>query len=131
MDVTAVMVHFQAEGDFELAADVFDLSKPSSKPRFGSHIPQRWVSFTFTFLPDSFTLQAIRVIRVFPDRAIFGTDLQRSSEMIEVGVFRVDRSWVDKDPYVTWEILPEGQFSHLIFRVRLPKSTKDCLEGKK
>jgi TonB family protein len=132
VDLTAVVVHFRAEGDFELTADMFEDAKLlRHRPRIGSYIPQNWVSFTFTFLPDAFTLQAIRVMREFPERSIFGTDLQRSSAMVEGGLVRLDRSWVDKDPYVTWEILPESQLSHLIFRIRLPKSTKECLQGKK
>jgi hypothetical protein len=44
------------------------------------------------------------------------------SELIEAGSIKI--------AYVTWEILPESQLSHLIFRIRLPKSSKDCLNSK-
>lgn len=131
IDATAVMVHFRAEGDFDLTGDPPDLSKARIKPGFESYVPPGWVALTFTLLPDSFTLQELRLIRVFPRRPIPGTDLQWSSVFVDGLVVRLDRSWVKKDPYVSWEILPESQLSHLIFRIRLPESTKNCLQSKK
>ena len=130
VNITVVMVHFPAEGDFELG-DVLppNVAKPGNKPAFGAYIPTGWVSLTFTLLPDAFTLQEIRLIRAFPGRSVSGTELRWDSGLVDERV-RVDRSWVDKDPYVSWEILPESQLSHLIFRIRLPKSTKGCIEGK-
>ena len=130
VNITAVMVYFRAEGDFEFTDDVPDVFKPANSFSFESHVPPGWVSLTFTLLPDSFTLQEIRLIRGFPPRPTPGTMLQWNSGLIAADVVRVDRSWVDKDPYVTWEILPESQLSHLVFRIRLPKSTKDCLQSK-
>jgi hypothetical protein len=130
VNVTAVMVYFRAEGDFELRGDIPDIFKPGSKPGIEAYVPPGWVSLTFTLLRDSLTLQEIRLIRVSELRPIPGSRLYWSSGLITGGVVRVDRSWVDKDPYVTWEILPESQLSHLIFRIRLPKSSKDCLNSK-
>ena len=131
VDFTAVMVHFRAEGDFDITEDAPDPFKPGDKPGFESYVPPGWVALTFTLLPDSLTLQEIRVIRVFPRRPIPGTELFWSSGLVDGKVVRVNRSWVDKEPYVAWEILPESQLSHLIFRIRLPESTKDCLQRKK
>jgi len=131
IDVTAVMVHFRAEGDFDLTGDPPDLSKLGIKPGFESYVPPGWVALTFTLLPDAFTIQEIRLIRVFPRRPISGTDLHWSSLLVGGIVVRVDRSWVKKDPYVSWEILPESQLSYLIFRIRLPESTKACLQSKR
>ena len=131
IDVTAVMVHFRAEGNFDLSDDPSPLSKPTNKPIFGAYVPPGWVSLTFTLFRDSLTRQETRLIRTFGLRPIPGTDLYRASGLSGRYGLRLDRSWVDKDPYVAWEILPESQLSHLIFRIRLPKSTKACLENKK
>ena len=131
VDVTAVMVHFKAEGSFDLGGDPPDLSKPWFKEGFESYVPPGWVALTFTLLPDSLTLQDIRVIRIFPQGPLPGSNFNYGSILVGGLGVRVDRSWVGKDPYVTWEILPESQLSHLIFRIRLPESTKSCLQGKK
>lgn len=130
VDITAVMVHFPAEGDFELGGLLPpNVVKPGNQPAFGSYVPPGWVALTFTLLPDAYTLQEVRLIRAFPGQSVTGIELRWDSGLVKDRV-RVDRSWVDKDPYVTWEILPESQLSHLIFRIRLPKSTKDCLQKK-
>jgi hypothetical protein len=129
--VTVVLVHFRAEGDFDLSTGPLDLSKLQISPDFEDYVPPGWVSLTFTLLRDSFTLQEIRLIRTFPKRPEPGTNLQRVSGLTGTVGVRVYRSWVDKDPYVAWEILPESQLSHLVFRIRLPKFTKACLESKK
>jgi hypothetical protein len=131
IDFTAVMVHFKAEGDIDLTGDPPDPSKPRFKAGFETYVPQGWVALTFTLLRDSFTIQEIRLIRAFPRRPIPGTSMEYGSILVDPLVVRVDRSWVGKDPYVTWEILPESQLSHLIFRIRLPESVKACLQSKK
>lgn len=131
VDLTAVMVHFRAEGDFEFPDRPLDPLRPRLKLGFESYVPEGWVAFTFTMLKDSFTHQDVRAIRMFPRRPVPGTSLQRAVLIVDGEVARVDRSWVEKEPYVTWEILPESQLSHLIFRVRLPESAKKCLQSKK
>ena len=131
VDITAVMVHFRAQGDFKLTGDPPDFSKGKFEPAFETYVPPDWVALTFTLMKDSFTIQEIRLIRVFPRGTIPGTNSEWRSILIDGLVTRVDRSWVSKDPYATWEILPESQLSHLIFRVRLPESTKACIQGKK
>lgn len=131
VDVTSVMVHFRAEGDFEPTGDLSDLSTRENKPIFDPYLPLGWVSLTFTLHRDSFTPQEVRLIRAFPLPRRPGTDVQWTSGIVDKRWVRVDRSWVDKDPYVAWQVLPESQLSHLIFRIRLPNSTKACLESKK
>lgn len=131
VDVTAVIVHFRAEGNFEFTDDRQGPLKPGTRLGVDYYVPPGWVALTFTLLPDSLTLQEIRVIRSFRLRPIPGTDLQKKEGVVLGILVRVVRSWVDKDPYVSWEILPESQLSHLIFRVRLPESTKACLQSKK
>lgn len=131
VDITAVMVHFRAEGDFKLTGDPPDFSRTKFQPMFESYVPPDWVAFTFTLMKDSFTIQEIRLIRVFPRGNLPGSNLEWRSILVDGLAVRVDRSWVSKDPYATWEILPESQLSHLIFRVRLPETTKACFQRKK
>ena len=131
IDVTSVMVHFRAEGDFQPTGDLSDLTTRENEPIFNPYLPLGWVSLTFTLLRDSFTSQEVRLIRAFPLPRRPGTDVQWTSGIVDKGGVRLNRSWVDKDPYVAWEILPESQLSHLVFRIRLPQSTKDCLQSKK
>lgn len=131
VNVTAVMVHYQAEGDWFLTGDPPDPAKTKWRVGFESYVPPGWVALTFTLHRDALSLQEIRMIRVFSKRPLPQTTPQwRSLRGEGIGI-RLDRSWVDKDPYLTWEVLPESQLSHLIFRIRLPKSTKACLESKK
>lgn len=130
VNVTAVMVHYQAEGDWVFTGDPPDPATTKWRVGFKSYVPPGWVALTFTLHRDALSLQPVRLIRVFPKRALPETTPQWSSLRGEGIFIRLDRSWVDKEPYLTWEVLPESQLSHLIFRIRLPKATKACLESK-
>ena len=94
MNLTAVG-SFRAEGDFDLTGCPPDLSKRGIKPGFESYVPPGWVALTFTLLPDSYTVQEIRLMRVFPRRPIPGTDLQRSSLINDGMGAAVYRSWAN------------------------------------
>ena len=131
LNLTAVVVHYQAQGDWFFTGDPPDPARTKWRVGFESYVPPGWVALTFTLHRDALSDQDVRMIRVFPKRPTTETTPQWSSLRGEGIGLRLDRSWVDKEPYLTWEVLPESQLSRLIFRIRLPKVTKACLEGKK